>query len=82
MDCLITIADCNTVVAVVGGTIHDLTDPDDIRVLDAVYAASHDGAKMPRLQLSADWYARLVQSLTAGLPKHLYKYNEKFPPRS
>lgn len=82
MDCLITITDQNTVVAVVSGVIHDLTDPDNIRVLDAVYAEGHDGAKMPRLQLSADWYARLVQALTAGLPKHLDKYNNKFKPRS
>ena len=82
MDCLITITDQNTVVAVVSGVIHDLTDPDNIRVLDAVYAEGHDGAKMPRLQLSADWYARLVQALTAGLPKHLDKYNHKFKPRS
>ena len=82
MDCIISITDQNTVVAVVGGVIHDLTDPDDIRVLDKVWGAGHDGKNMPRLQLSSDWYARLVQSLTAGLPKHLFKYNNKFPPRS
>lgn len=82
MDCLITITDQNTVVAVVGGVIHDLTHPDDITILDRVWGASHNGELMPRMQMSADWYARLVQALTAGLPKHLAEYNDKFKPRS
>lgn len=82
MDCIITLADLNTVVCVWGGHIHDLTDPDDIRVLDMVWGNSHDGEQMPRMQLSGDWYARLVQVHNAGLPKHLEEYNGKFPPRS
>lgn len=82
MDCLVTITDQNTVVAVVGGVIHDLTHPDDITILDRVWGASHNGELMPRMQMSADWYARLVQALTAGLPKHLAEYNDKFKPRS
>ena len=82
MDCIITLADLNTVVCIWGGRIHDLTDPDDIRVLDMVWGNSHNGEKMPRMQLSGDWYARLVQVHNAGLPKHLGEYNAKFPPRS
>ena len=82
MDCIITLADLNTVICVWGGHIHDLTDPDDIRVLDKVWGATHDGEQMPRMQLSGDWYARLVQVHNAGLPKHLAEYNGKFPPRS
>ena len=82
MNCLISITDRNTVVAVIGGVIHDLTHPDDITVLDKVWGAEHDGELMPRLQLTADWYGRLVQSLTAGIPAHLKKDNEKFKPRS
>lgn len=82
LDCMITITDQNTVVAVVGGTIHDLTHPDDITVLDRVWGAAHGGERMPRLQLTGDWYARLVQSLAAGLPRHLGDLNAKFRPRS
>ena len=82
MDCIISITDRNTVVAVVGGTIHDLTHPDNITALDKVWAAGHDGELMPRLQMTANWYSRLVQALTAGLPKHLAEDNAKWPPRS
>lgn len=82
MDVLITIADKNTVVWLHGDVIHDLTDPDNIRALDAAYGAGHDGRQMPRLQLSADWYARLCQCTKAGYPKHLDAYNNKFKPRS
>lgn len=82
MDILITITDKNTVVWMHGDHVHDLTDPEDIKVLDAAYAACHDGKTMPRLQLTADWYGRLCQCTKAGYPKHLDYYTNKFKPRS
>lgn len=82
MDLLITIIDKNTVVWQHGDRIHDLTDPEDIKALDAVYGACHNGEQMPRLQLTADWFGRLCQCTKAGYPKHLSYYVDKFKPRS
>ena len=82
MDCIICIPDRDTCVAILGGQIHDLTDPDDINVLNKVYAATHDGESMPWLELSGNWYARLVQVYKAGIPAHLNDLNTKFKPRS
>jgi hypothetical protein len=82
MDCIISIVDMNTVIAIVGGQVHDLTDPDDIRVLDMVWGATHGGDIMPRMQMEANWYARLVQVFRAGYPAHLREFNDLFPPRS
>lgn len=82
MDVLLIIADKDTVAWLHGDAIHDLTDPEDIKALDAVYSAGHDGKQMPRLQLTADWYARLCQCTKAGYPRHLQGYTDKFPPRS
>lgn len=82
MDCIISIVDMNTVIAIVGGQVHDLTDPDDIRVLDMVWGATHGGDMMPRMQMEANWYARLVQVFRAGYPAHLREFNDLFPPRS
>ena len=82
MDCIISIPERNTCIAMVGGHIHDLTEPDNITVLDTVWKAGHNGEIMPRVQLSPDWYARLAQVLKAGLPAHLNDLNDKFTPRS
>ena len=82
MNVIITIADQNTIVWLCNDQIHDLTHPDDITALDSAWKAGHDGKQMPRLQMSGDWYARLVQCCKAGMPCHLKSLNEKFPPRS
>ena len=82
MDCIISIPERNVCAAILGGQIHDLTEPDDIVVLNKVYGASHKGENMPWVELTPDWYARLVQCYKAGLPKDMGEYNTKFPPRS
>ena len=82
MDCIISIPERNVCAAILGGQIHDLTEPDDIVVLNKVYGASHKGENMPWVELTPDWYARLVQCYKAGLPKDMGEYNNKFPPRS
>lgn len=82
MDLLLVITDKNTVAWMHGDSIHDLTDPDDIRALNKVYEACHDGEQMPWIEISADWYGRLCQCTEAGYPKHLQGYTRKFPPRS
>lgn len=82
MDCIISIPERNVCAAILGGQIHDLTEPDDIVVLNKVYGACHNGENMPWVELTPDWYARLVQCYVAGLPKDMGEYNTKFPPRS
>lgn len=82
MDCIISIPERNVCAAILGGQIHDLTEPDDIVVLNKVYGATHNGENMPWVELTPDWYARLVQCYVAGLPKDMGEYNTKFPPRS
>lgn len=54
-----------------GAKLHDLTDPDDVTVLDMVYQATHDGASIPCFALGtaeAPWSARLYQALYAKPP--------------
>ncbi|MBO5629402.1 MAG: C40 family peptidase [Aeriscardovia sp.] len=82
MDCIISVPERNVCAAILGGQIHDLTEPDNIVILNKVYAATHNGADMPWIEISPDWYARLVQAYSAGLPKLMGEYNTKFPPRS
>lgn len=82
MNLIISIVGKNTVVWLCNDKVHDLTHPDDIVVLDRMWAAGHNGDNMPRAQLDPDWYARLVQSCKGGLPKHLEEFNNKFKPRS
>lgn len=82
MSCLIHITDRNTWVWKVGDRIHDLTHEDEIENLINNYAVENDGKSMPVMRLTGDWYARLVQSCKAGLPKHLDDLNNKFKPRS
>lgn len=82
MDCIISIPEKDVCVVLTGGQIHDLTEPDNIVALNKVWAACHDGKEMPWVEMTPDWYGRLVQALTAGLPKQLAEYNTKFKPRS
>lgn len=82
MDCIISIPEKDVCVVLIGGQIHDLTEPDNIVALNKVWAACHDGKEMPWVEMTPDWYGRLVQALTAGLPKQLAEYNTKFKPRS
>ena len=82
MSCLIHISDRNTWVWKVGDRIHDLTEEDEMLNLINVYAAEHGGKSMPTIEMSGLWYARLVQSCKAGLPKHLDDLNNHFLPRS
>lgn len=82
MSCLIHISDENTWVWKEGDNIHDLTDEDEMLNLINVYAAENGGKSMPTIEMTGPWYARLVQSCKAGLPKHLKRLNELFPPRS
>lgn len=54
-----------------GSKLHDLTDPDDVTVLDMVYQATHDGTSIPCFALGtaeAPWSARLYQALYAKPP--------------
>lgn len=82
MDCIISIPEKDVCVVLTGGQIHDLTEPDNIVALNKVWAACHNGQEMPWVEMTPDWYGRLVQALTAGLPKALGEYNTKFKPRS
>ena len=82
VSCLIHITDRNTWVWKEGDRIHDLTHEDEMENLINNYAIENDGKSMPVMRLTGDWYARLVQSCKAGLPKHLDDLNNKFPPRS
>ncbi len=65
-----------------GDRVHDLTHPHDIDILDTMWGAGHDGERMPRAKVSADWYGRLCQCCKAGYPTSLKAYEGAFPPRS
>lgn len=82
MECLLIITDADTVAWMSGDHVHDLTHPDDIVILDRIYAECNDGKQMPRVQVTSDWYARIIQCVDAGKPAHLGEYNRKFLPRS
>lgn len=56
-------------------TIHDLTDPKDIDLLDRLWMAGHGGEQMPREQMNGDDYKALLQSIRGGIPKSLEAYN-------
>lgn len=65
-----------------GDHVHDLTHPHDIDILDTMWGACHDGERMPRARISADWYGRLCQCCKAGFPSSLKAYEDAFKPRS
>jgi hypothetical protein len=82
MNVIISVKGKNTMVWLCGDEVHDLTHPDDIVALDRAWGAGHSGAKMPRMEMEPDWFARLCQCCKAGYPKHLAEYTDKFKPRS
>lgn len=85
MECILTdINGVNVWAYFDGHDIHDLTDTDDIEVLDKVYRACY-GQDMPRLQLGskdAPWASRLYQVTSAGAPVGLVPSLDDFAPRS
>ena len=68
-----------------GHDVHDLTDPDDVAVLDRIYQAAY-GKNMPRVdggQLDAPWFSRLMQIVNAPAPSlDLVPNRDGFKPRS
>ena len=82
MSAIATIVDAGVAVYISDDMVHDLTHPDNITLLDKVWAAGHDGKQMPRVQLTADELGRLNQGLSAGFPVSLNRYADKFKPRS
>ena len=85
MECILTdINGINVWAYFDGHDIHDLTDPDDIKVLDMVYNACY-GEDMPRVQLGskdAPWASRLYQVVNAGAPVQLVPSLDDFEPRT
>lgn len=82
MNCIISVQGENTLLWFDGVNINDLTHPDDVKVLDKLHKATHDGKAMPRVTLTPEELARLCQSIRGGFPKHLKKYTDKYPSRS
>lgn len=85
MECILTdINGANVWAYFDGHDIHDLTDPDDIKVLDMVYNACY-GEDMPRVQLGskdAPWASRLYQVVNAGAPVQIVPSLDDFEPRT
>lgn len=66
MFCIIHPNDADYLAYFDGQHIHPLGHPDEAEALDMVYAATHDGKKMPRLKLGskkAPWATRLMNVL-------------------
>jgi len=81
MECLISVKDRDTVVWFDGANINDLTDTEDIDVLDDIHRGC-TGSPMPMLTLSEQKFARLCQCIRGGYPAHLKDLVDKYPPRS
>jgi hypothetical protein len=75
-----SIAGRNTVIWPCEDEVHDLTHPHDMDVLTSLAKSFGMGSTL--VTLEPEQYARLMQSVKAGPPRHLSELNDKFPPRS
>lgn len=82
MNCIIGIQGRNTLVWFDGVNVNDLTSTEEVKTLDKVYKATHDGKAMPRVTLTPEEFARLCQSIHGGFPKHLADLVNKYKTRS
>lgn len=85
MECIITnLQGTGVCVYFDGARIHDLTDPDDINVLNAIHNACF-GEDIPCFQLdgdSAPWTSRLYQAIYSGAPTSIVPGLDDFASRT
>ena len=81
MEGIISVENRNTLVYYSNGTLKDLTDIEDLEILNKISTA-FVGIPMRIIELTEDEYARLCQICRAGMPTHLQDLNTLYPPRS
>ena len=81
MQGIISITDRNTFVYYNGDEIQDISEPEDLEVLQKV-ATAFTGKPLNVIELAENEYALLCRVVRAGMPVHLSDLNEEYPPRS
>jgi len=62
----------NIMVYVCGDQVHDIADPEALRILQQVYSAAHGGKEIPTMELSGSRekpeFQRFLQAIRGGIP--------------